>query len=46
MLWAIDPNEEEGTDVVQALPKLQLPDRRRLSLIGVMLRHSDFGLGA
>jgi hypothetical protein len=41
MLWAIDPNEEEGTDVVHALPKLQLPDLRRLSLIGVMLRHSD-----
>jgi hypothetical protein len=41
MLWAIDPNKEEGTDVVHAAPKLQLPDLRRLSLIGVMLRHSD-----
>jgi hypothetical protein len=41
MLWAIDPNEEEGTDVVHALPQLHLPDLKRLSLIGVMLRHSD-----
>jgi hypothetical protein len=34
MLWAVDPNKEEGTDVayvVHALPKLQLPDLRRLS---------------
>jgi hypothetical protein len=29
--------------VVHALPELQLPDLRRLSLIGVMLRHSDLG---
>jgi hypothetical protein len=43
MLWAIDPSEEDGTDVVHALPKLQLPDLRRLSLIGVMLRHSALG---
>jgi hypothetical protein len=46
MLYAVDTNEEEGTDVadvVQALPKLQLPDLRRLSLVGVMLRHSDLG---
>jgi hypothetical protein len=46
MLWAADRNEEEGTDVadvVHALPKLQLPDLRRLSLVGVMLRHSDLG---
>jgi hypothetical protein len=46
MLWAVDPNEEEGTDVavvVHALPKLQLPDLRRLSLVGVILRHSDLG---
>jgi hypothetical protein len=41
MLWEIDPNEEEGTDVVHAFPKLQLPDLKKLSLIGVMLRHSD-----
>jgi hypothetical protein len=43
MLWAVDPNEEEGIDVMHALPKLQLPDLRRLSLVGVMLRHSDLG---
>jgi hypothetical protein len=41
MLWAIDPDKEEGTNVVHALSKLQLPDLERLSLIGVMLRHSD-----
>jgi hypothetical protein len=46
MLWAVDPNEEEDTDVadvVSALPKLQLPDLRSSSLVGVMLRHSDLG---
>ena len=43
MLWAIDPDEEGGIDVVHALSKLQLPDLRRLSLVGVILRHSDLG---
>jgi hypothetical protein len=46
MLWAVDPNKEEGTDVadvVHTLPKFQLPNLRRLSLVGVMLRQSDLG---
>jgi hypothetical protein len=36
-------SSRRAANLVQRHTKLQLPDLRRLSLVGVMLRHSDLG---